>query len=531
MKKTHLCFYGLLAAVALSVAWPQTACAQRGPEHPTVGHLIDGHSGHLWVVQIQQDNRFGLLHRLAGEHPDTEEGAEPLFYVIRSTPGIPVATAAHGPWLYIVFDNSDNLTVQSFERTRPQPPLPGSVEDQLMPPIKKRIKPATHRKLVAFGAGEKGPLALVQDTQRPTTEGAEPTSRYQLLQLKANAWQPMDLPESLTAPRLVVGMDGVRLFILEAPGNEQVVSHEWNGQKWLLHNSYAGLRWSPSMQAVSVKQGLAVVRVSPDNPNELEAVALRPTEHYPLGKLGTLDPGHQWHAVSNHHRIDLVVVGPDHNLKIGGRDTQLEQKNPPDAFVRLEPKSRPPTDVIDPMLMVVIGSTFVIMLVVLSIRRPVAPTPPAGYQIAGSARMAAAVIDLAGPLIIAMYKFELESPLMVFVRWMENPADPNNVLPMLLAIGLLVAHTTLTELIAGVTLGKALFGLRVVDAAGGPAKPWQILVRNAFKAIELVPPFLLLLVPVRDLYRQRAGDILGRTIVVSRQPLLETNDEDEGPEE
>ena len=523
MKQTHLWFYGFLAAVALSVGWPQTACAQRGPDYPTVGHLIDGHSGHLWVVQIQQDNRFGLLHRLSGEHPNTEQGAEPLFYVIRSTPGIPVATAAYDQWLYVVFDNTDNLTVQSFERIRPQPPLPGRVENQLMPPIAKLIEPGTARKLVAFGAGEKGPLALVQDGDPTANDGTAPPTRYRLLRVEANAWKPVQLPESLTAPRRLVGMDGHRLFILEAPGNEQVVSHEWNGQKWLRHNNYEGLRWSPSMQAVSVKQGLAVARVSPDSPNELEAVALRPTEHYSLGKLGTLEEGHQWQVVSNNHRIDLVVVGPDHQLKIGGRDTQLEPKNTPDQFVPLEPKARPPADVIDPMLMVVIGSTFVIMLVVLSIRRPVPPTPPVGYQIAGSARMAAAVIDLAGPLVIAMYRFELESPLMVFVHWMENPAEPKNVLPML-------AHTTLTELLAGVSLGKALFGLRVVDVSGGPAKPWQILVRNTFKAIELIPPFLLMLVPVRDLYRQRAGDILARTIVVGRQPIG-PSDEEDGPEE
>lgn len=73
------------------------------------------------------------------------------------------------------------------------------------------------------------------------------------------------------------------------------------------------------------------------------------------------------------------------------------------------------------------------------------------------------------------------------------------------------------ELVLRRTPGKALFNLRVVDVAGGPADNRQILIRTALRVIDVLPVayllgFLFILATGRR--GQRLGDLLGHTQVV-----------------
>jgi uncharacterized RDD family membrane protein YckC len=85
--------------------------------------------------------------------------------------------------------------------------------------------------------------------------------------------------------------------------------------------------------------------------------------------------------------------------------------------------------------------------------------------------------------------------------------------PVLLVVGLYVAHTLATETFTGMTLGKRILGLRVVSHDGSAANVWQALLRNAVKPVELMAWPLLLFILLNP-GRQRMGDLAARTAVV-----------------
>lgn len=73
------------------------------------------------------------------------------------------------------------------------------------------------------------------------------------------------------------------------------------------------------------------------------------------------------------------------------------------------------------------------------------------------------------------------------------------------------------ELLTRRTVGKVLVGTRVRSETGSATRPWQIVVRNLLRCVELMPPFWVLgFVVVLSRNRQRVGDIFARTIVVRR---------------
>lgn len=79
----------------------------------------------------------------------------------------------------------------------------------------------------------------------------------------------------------------------------------------------------------------------------------------------------------------------------------------------------------------------------------------------------------------------------------------------------------------GQTIGKWLFGLRVIDAAGLQLQFHQVAIRNLVRSIDLLPILGLLggLVMLSNRRMQRLGDLAGGTVVVrtrrARQPNIE----------
>ena len=89
-----------------------------------------------------------------------------------------------------------------------------------------------------------------------------------------------------------------------------------------------------------------------------------------------------------------------------------------------------------------------------------------------------------------------------------------------------IIYFTLSELLMrGQTIGKRLLRIRVVKASGFSLDPLSILVRNVFRAVDELP--WLWIVPVLSKRRQRFGDMVGGTVVVSDapQPILRVREE------
>ena len=128
-------------------------------------------------------------------------------------------------------------------------------------------------------------------------------------------------------------------------------------------------------------------------------------------------------------------------------------------------------------------------------------------------RFVAGAIDMIGPLVIAAVVFDLR-PADLIRHWPWPDRSLDEMIPGGLAIGLFVGHTLLTELFTARTLGKALVGLRVTNLAGGPPNVWQGLGRNLMKVFDLIA-YPLLILPLIGPNRQRLGDLVARTVVVT----------------
>jgi uncharacterized RDD family membrane protein YckC len=96
-------------------------------------------------------------------------------------------------------------------------------------------------------------------------------------------------------------------------------------------------------------------------------------------------------------------------------------------------------------------------------------------------------------------------------------------LPWIVATAAYLLHTTLAEAIAGASLAKLMFGLRVVNAQGMPASLGSRVSRNLLRILDVIFVFPLVSVFFSPL-RQRIGDIAAGTTVVLQQP---NDDEDE----
>jgi uncharacterized RDD family membrane protein YckC len=87
------------------------------------------------------------------------------------------------------------------------------------------------------------------------------------------------------------------------------------------------------------------------------------------------------------------------------------------------------------------------------------------------------------------------------------------MLPGAVAIAVTVLHTTVSEVVWSQTLGKRLLGLRAVGPDGSDVGWWRAVVRGLTRPLELMLPWLLLVMVVGP-NRQRLGELATQTLVV-----------------
>jgi uncharacterized RDD family membrane protein YckC len=126
-------------------------------------------------------------------------------------------------------------------------------------------------------------------------------------------------------------------------------------------------------------------------------------------------------------------------------------------------------------------------------------------------RLSAATIDALPILIGAAVLYARQQP------GEYVPTTFTGTIPGLVAVAVYLLHTTVTELIWARTLGKWVFGLRVVNLQGQRPGAGAILARNALRVIDLallvvfpLPILLLIFSPLR----QRPGDAAAGTMVI-----------------
>ncbi|MBK9118728.1 MAG: RDD family protein [Phycisphaerales bacterium] len=179
-----------------------------------------------------------------------------------------------------------------------------------------------------------------------------------------------------------------------------------------------------------------------------------------------------------------------------------------------------------------LGLMTAIVISLFALRRSAMVTPaalPAGTMLAPVfQRLTAFLIDIV-PLALLMGALLRVGPQEGFRRLLEwtlagdasegRLPDLATLLWWELTCFVYMLYAMLMELFVGRTFGKMLFGIRLWGEAGQAAKPGQIVVRNAFRLIELIPPlWLLAFVVVVSRNRQRVGDMFARTVVIRSDP-------------
>ncbi|HTW93423.1 MAG TPA: RDD family protein, partial [Tepidisphaeraceae bacterium] len=151
------------------------------------------------------------------------------------------------------------------------------------------------------------------------------------------------------------------------------------------------------------------------------------------------------------------------------------------------------------------------------------PSAPAKLRLAANfLRLAAGAIDAAPILLWAAILCDPSAN----GGTMADLSDPQVAIPGVIALAGYLLHTTLAELICGASLGKMLFGMRVVTLEGKPPAPGQIIVRNGLRILDLfiVPLILMLFSPLR----QRVGDMAANTTVIEPDAPPVSPDQQDG---
>lgn len=195
------------------------------------------------------------------------------------------------------------------------------------------------------------------------------------------------------------------------------------------------------------------------------------------------------------------------------------QSFPPAPKMSAVPSAKAPAVPLDPWIA---GDALLVMVAALTaLRQKKQPEPEAkpdrkqekpGLAPLG-VRFVAGLVDLA--------------PIFAVLALVQAPAEVNPLaaigksLPCL-AVATYVLHTMVAELICGQSIGKMVFGLRVLDTEGRPAGAGAIVLRNLLRVVDLLiaPALIVFITPLH----QRVGDIIAGTVVITR----EGEDEDEG---
>lgn len=329
----------------------------------------------------------------------------------------------------------------------------------------------------------------------------------------------------------IVRRDGseVRVYRPQPRDADQPLNNvKWNARSYELQ---AGSdRW----EAIGVDGELLIGTLESGGgsagPLAVSLQVLRSEGALPIGRLSLDVPADSdWKLVSL-DRAATLLAGYEKDLHWSRMD--LEGNAVGEAGLLKQRDIQPISEVVDYIMIGLTVIVFGLAMLVVMRRDPRAQKVelPAETMIADlSPRAAAMFIDIVPCFGLSLYFFDIDQPMDLLLNWMRD-ANYEKLYATLLTLGLYTGHTMIAEMFTGRSLGKWLIGLRVVTTAGKPPAMWQYVVRNLTKILELMFA-LLLVVPVMMPTRQRFGDLLARTLVVTSTPPVQDESQPKADEE
>ena len=357
-----------------------------------------------------------------------------------------------------------------------------------------------------------------------SAQSLPPLSQDRLLRLHGNRWinipLPLDWPHGAPAWIKFEG-DHPRLLAITRTDDTQELHLFRNAEDVWTRTSFPLTETGPLLPLLVESQ--LVLGLPSTSPGQLDLALRLIQPDITLGSLSLASPEHAWSLVSFEQRASLVALGSDDTLLWTRMDLR-ENVVPATPLTQIEPSVL--KNAYD---LVWVGTlAFATLIMFVFIRRDPEATMlhlPRGMLLADfGRRLAAGVVDLTPCIIIAGLAFPTRLDR-IYAQNLEHTDGWANMAPAGLMIGLLVIHTVVSEVFTARTMGKALFGLQVTDLKGRPPNVWQVLVRNLSKILDLIVPPLLILI-LAGPNRQRLGDLVGRTVVVMRDPQWSVDRQD-----
>gem|GEM_PF-6266570 len=524
-----------VALLTLFVGMIARAAPQDAPRNPVA--VCDGE--HLWFFEASgsPDNaRVVVLHHGPGDESQEAEQAS----IVEDMPEAALAVDGR---LYCIFRGRrepaggfqnrsvSTMRAESFDnrtRTWVYEPSPRARTVADLPGAGR---------IAGFVADGRDPVVLLVPrpklVEEPQTaspdesqgESAAPPVLPRLLRLTlSQGWQEIALPDGVDGQQQLALVAGATPVLLVTPLKS-------SGANSLGYTLRADGTWSSEPIEIdagrvidsAVHEGQTFVALRSVDGGGIEIVLVRDAHAYSIMQIE--QSSREVRLIDFGASLALAVAPPEGDrLIVTPIDVEKGELEPALEF---QQRLRPALE--DFSLLVLVGALLFASLIMF-IFRPADPTRmtvtlPKGSRIAEPRRrIVALLIDLLPSALLA--SLILDVPFTQVIDITHMPMRAHHIeqsWPMLLMFIVCIAHSTMSELLWGRTLGKALLDCWVVTIDGKRAGVTGILVRNAMKFVALSVPLLFLFVYINQ-YRQRLGDLAGRTIVVTHHDGVEPSD-------
>ncbi|MHB1156669.1 MAG: RDD family protein [Phycisphaerales bacterium] len=534
-----------------------------------------GDRASLWVV-IQRPDKSQLLYRA----PDSPPGT---LYITLESQGKVVDLAASQSLAYLRYDTGIFQSVRFFRdadtglpdhHVQQLPPLPAdakvidmnadasgllvlaSIPSPPPPAVQSPAASSPDADLYQRSDSDQwwfeskptpAPAPTVESpapTPPPAARGLAPLTIFRLI---AGQWQSLPAPADLdpkSQPR-IASINHQPVLLTFAAGS--LTLHQFDGSVWSAQHDPMPL--GSDWHALTIDRHLVIVDRQPNARGDgYELVArLRFDNHWLDAGIMPLPLGKRLDFLPTAYDDQLTVLlasPPPPEVKANFADIQPELswlqrdlRGRPDApVVAVSLKiAQWPTPPINRDLMV-FGLFAVAMLIMVAVWRRDASDkannkvklPPNLVPAGLFRRGVALLIDLIPAWIILYAVLGASDVERILQRWPAS-VDSAQLYLSLMAMVILTAHVTLSEMFTGRSLGKWIMRCRVVTVTGSPPNVWQVLIRNLIRMLELLL-WPLLILAVLSPSRQRLGDLAARTVVVrNAKPGETTNEPPEKP--
>ena len=483
---------------------------------PTATPLFSLRAGHIWGVHVHKPDHFQLLHHAPNAEPEA-------LYVALESSGSPTHIAATDDHVYVVYTDQ-TIQMLHYYRSREFPTY--LYKPYITPPIPVSGKildvVATSRGIAVLLRNEEYSVEAKENRQSIESQLAEESTDgpYRLVKLTQRRWESIPLPTVIDPDsnlHLVctdIATDHLQLVEVD-PDRITITIHDRNKTGWL--SPLQEFETTDATRFVGAINQLFAFGSS--HTDELAISLIRPDTVTPIGSISPPSSSDQpWTLLPHDNRLAIVVADA-----AAWRWTELDPSQAITSdpeFNKLEIQAIPPIAVNTRMLILSVSLVLATLFLLTSWRNnPQAnrvELPKDVHPAAARHRILAGIIDLFPAIFItaAIYG-DSEFEILVNEAMAQNSEPPMG--PFLLTIGINFLHTFISESLTGYSLGKWLMGCRVADNHGQRPKIRAIFLRNLVRPLEVMAPLLLILLVVSP-YRQRLGDLIGRTTVIRVTP-------------